>query len=55
MIGFERWKYPYSHDVIAEGKRGTVLGFHKQTVSEKDETPYEVDGVCGSCFEYAGD
>lgn len=55
MKGFEDWNYPY-HDIIIDEKRGTVIGFWKQRapVKRADGTYYEVAGIGGSWFEYAG-
>lgn len=33
----------------------TIIGFFEQTVCGKDGTTYEVNGICGWWFEYAGD
>ncbi len=56
MKGFEEWQYPY-HDIIIDDKRGTVIGFWKQIApyQREDGTPYQIAGVGGSWFEYAGD
>lgn len=56
MKGFEDWEYPY-HDIIIDEKRGTVIGFWRQVSPYKreDGTPYVVEGIGGSWFEYAGD
>ncbi len=55
MKGFEEWEYPY-HDIIIDEKRGTVIGFWKQRSPFKrpDGTYYEIAGIGGSWFEYAG-
>ena len=55
MHGFEEWQYPY-HDIIIDEKRGTVIGFWKQRAPYKrpDGTYYEIAGIGGSWFEYAG-
>mmetsp|Transcript_21319 Transcript_21319/g.62066 ORF Transcript_21319/g.62066 Transcript_21319/m.62066 type:complete len:200 (-) Transcript_21319:319-918(-) len=55
MKGFERWKYPY-RDVVVDERRGTVVAFYGQIapMTREDGTPYEVDGISGSRFEYAG-
>ena len=55
MKGFEEWQYPY-HDIIIDEKRGTVIGFWKQRAPFKrpDGTYYEIAGIGGSWFEYAG-
>lgn len=55
MRGFEQWQYPY-HDIIIDEKRGTVIGFWKQRAPYKrpDGSGYEIAGIGGSWFEYAG-
>ena len=55
MKGFEEWEYPY-HDIIIDEVRGTVIGFWKQRTPWKreDGTYYEISGIGGSWFEYAG-
>jgi ketosteroid isomerase-like protein len=55
MRGFERWKYPYQA-VIIDDQRGTVIAFWEQIAPAKraDGSNYQVDGLCGSWFEYAG-
>jgi hypothetical protein len=55
MKGFEDWQYPY-HDIIIDEKRGTVIGFWKQIAPYKraDGSYYEIAGIGGSWFEYAG-
>lgn len=55
MKGFEEWEYPY-HDIIIDEKRGTVIGFWKQRAPYKrpDGSYYEIAGIGGSWFEYAG-
>jgi hypothetical protein len=55
MKGFEEWEYPY-HDIIIDEKRGTVVGFWKQVApyTRKDGSHYEIAGIGGSWFEYAG-
>lgn len=56
MKGFEEWQYPY-HDIIIDERRGTVIGFWKQVAPYKrnDGSNYEITGIGGSWFEYAGD
>ena len=56
MEGFEGWHYPYDRILIDE-KVGEVVGFWRQIapVRRPDGTPYEVAGVGGSWFRYAGD
>ena len=55
MKGFEEWEYPY-HDIIIDEKRGTVIGFWKQIApyTREDGSRYEIAGIGGSWFEYAG-
>lgn len=55
MKGLEDWVYPY-HDVIIDEKRGTLIGFWQQRspYTRPDGTPYVVEGIGGSWFEYAG-
>lgn len=55
MKGFEEWQYPY-HDIIIDERRGTVIGFWKQLspYNRKDGTPYVIEGIGGSWFQYAG-
>lgn len=55
MKGFEQWQYPY-HDIIIDEKRGSVIGFWKQIspYQRDDGTPYTIEGVGGSWFEYGG-
>lgn len=55
MKGFENWKYPYQ-DVIIDETRGTVVCFYEQIGPGRrsDGSLYQVDGVSGSRFEYAG-
>lgn len=56
MKGFEQWQYPY-HDIIIDEQRGTVIGFWKQIAPYKreDGSHFEISGIGGSWFEYAGD
>jgi len=55
MKGFEQWQYPY-HDIIIDEQRGTVIGFWKQVAPyQRDDGSYfEISGIGGSWFEYAG-
>jgi len=55
MKGFEEWQYPY-HDIVIDEKRGTVIGFWKQIApyTRPDGQAYEISGIGGSWFEYAG-
>ncbi len=56
MDGFQGWEYPY-HDIIIDEKRGTVVCFWKQIGPGRraDGSRYEIAGIGGSWFEYAGD
>ncbi|MDT4936665.1 MAG: hypothetical protein QOG80_336 [Pseudonocardiales bacterium] len=55
MLGFDGWSYPYVSAVIDE-KNGTCVGFWRQvsTVPDPSGAPYEVVGIGGSWFAYAG-
>ncbi|TNF36495.1 MAG: nuclear transport factor 2 family protein [Gammaproteobacteria bacterium] len=55
MHGFEDWAYDYD-DVIIDEKRGEVIGMWRQVAPFKrpDGSNYEVAGVGGSWFRYAG-
>jgi len=56
MEGFEKWRYPY-HRILIDEKLGEVIGFWRQVAPAKreDGTNYEVEGIGGSWFRYAGD
>ncbi|MFA1539513.1 hypothetical protein [Actinomadura monticuli] len=56
MGGLDGWTYPYQSILIDEAK-GEVVGFWKQVADavRPDGTPYEVLGIGGSWFRYAGD
>lgn len=58
MKGFENWTYPY-HDIMIDDQRGSVICFYKHQLSvtcavRQDGSPYQVDGLHGTWFEYAG-
>ncbi len=55
MRGLDGWEYPY-HDIVIDEKRGTVIGFWRQVApyKRKDGTPYAIEGIGGSWFEYGG-
>lgn len=55
MKGFEDWAYDYD-DVIIDEQRGEVIGMWRQVAPFKrpDGSHYEVAGVGGSWFRYAG-
>jgi hypothetical protein len=56
MKGFEDWVYPYD-TVLIDEKQGQIVGFWRQVAPFKraDGTDYEIAGVGGSWFKYAGD
>ncbi|HHH30519.1 MAG TPA: nuclear transport factor 2 family protein [Polyangiaceae bacterium] len=56
MQGFETWRYPYGKVLIDE-TQGEIVAFWKQIAPAKraDGSDYEVAGVGGSHFRYAGD
>jgi hypothetical protein len=56
MQGLEGWTYPYQK-VIIDDRKGEVIGFWKQVADAKrpDGSRYEVLGIGGSWFRYAGD
>jgi hypothetical protein len=56
MEGFEGWQFPYD-SVLVDDEKGEVVGFWRQVapVKRADGTPYEVAGLGGSWFRYAGD
>jgi len=56
MAGLDGWTYPYEEIVIDETK-AMVVGFWRQRAdaTRDDGTHYEVHGIGGSWFRYAGD
>jgi hypothetical protein len=57
MLGFQGWIYPYQSAVI-DDRSGMVVGFWRQMTSaftDPTGTPYEVEGLGCSWFQYAGD
>jgi hypothetical protein len=56
MLGFDGWSYPYVGAVL-DHVNGTAVGFWKQisTMTDPAGKPYEVVGIGGSWFGYAGD
>ena len=56
MAGLDGWTYPYEEIVIDEAK-GMVVGFWRQVADARreDGSSYEVHGIGGSWFRYAGD
>lgn len=55
MGGLDGWSYPYQSILVDEVK-GEVVGFWKQLAATRrpDGTRYEVAGIGGSWFRYAG-
>ena len=55
MEGLEGWTYPYQSFLI-DDRQGEVIGFWKQLAEGRrpDGTDYEVPGIGGSWFRYAG-
>ena len=55
MVGLEGWRYPYER-VLIDDRQGEVVGFWRQVsdATRPDGTPYEVAGIGGSWFGYAG-
>ncbi|MGH9209916.1 MAG: nuclear transport factor 2 family protein [Acidimicrobiales bacterium] len=56
MGGLDGWTYPYEEMLIDE-RKGQVLGLWRQVADARrpDGSAYEVPGVGGSWFRYAGD
>ncbi|MEZ4287196.1 MAG: hypothetical protein R3A47_03425 [Polyangiales bacterium] len=56
MKGFEQFVYPYD-TVLIDDQQGEIVGFWRQVAPFKraDGTSFEVAGVGGSWFRYAGD
>ncbi len=56
MEGLGGWSYPYQA-VLIDDRRGEILGLWKQLADAKrpDGRPYEIAGLGGSWFRYAGD
>ena len=55
MLGFDGWQYPYVSSVIDDAQ-GRCVGFWRQvsTFGDPSGQPYEVAGLGGSWFAYAG-
>src|SRR5205807_6441598 len=55
MGGLDGWVYPYQ-DILIDDRQGQVIGLWKQIADAKreDGTAYEVPGIGGSWFRYAG-
>lgn len=56
MGGLDGWTYPYQR-VLIDDALGEIVGFWKQVADARrpDGTAYEVAGLGGSWFGYAGD
>ncbi|MGV0634388.1 nuclear transport factor 2 family protein [Mycolicibacillus trivialis] len=57
MEGLEGWKYPYQR-VLIDDKQGEIIGLWKQVATDPndpDAEHFEVYGIGGSWFRYAGD
>jgi len=55
MGGLDGWQYPYE-ELLVDAERGMVVGFWRQVAdaTRPDGTNYEVAGIGGSWFGYAG-
>jgi hypothetical protein len=55
MGGLDGWSYPYV-DVLIDDRQGQVIGFWRQLADARraDGSAYEVGGIGGSWFRYAG-
>jgi hypothetical protein len=55
MEGLEGWQYPYDKVLIDE-KQGEIVAFWRQVapVKRPDGAPYQIAGIGGSWFRYAG-
>jgi hypothetical protein len=56
MGGLDGWTYPYQK-VLIDDAQGEVIGLWRQMADSvrADGSPYEVAGIGGSWFRYAGD
>ena len=61
MGGLDGWQYPYE-EILIDDQKGFVVGFWRQLAdgtrpegSERANSRYEVAGIGGSWFRYAGD
>jgi len=56
MGGLDGWNYPYE-EILIDDRKGQVVGFWRQLADARrpDGSPYEVPGIGGSWFRYAGD
>jgi hypothetical protein len=55
MGGLDGWKYPYE-SILVDERQGQVVGFWRQVAdaTRPDGTDYEIAGIGGSWFRYAG-
>jgi hypothetical protein len=55
MGGLDGWTYPYE-EILIDDRKGQVIGMWRQVAdaTRADGTPYEVPGIGGSWFRYAG-
>jgi hypothetical protein len=55
MGGLDGWTYPYE-EMLIDDRKGQVIGLWRQVAdaTRPDGTPYEVAGIGGSWFRYAG-
>ncbi len=56
MAGLEGWSYPYQR-VLVDDRQGEVMGLWQQVAdaTREDGSPYEIAGLGGSWFRYAGE
>jgi SnoaL-like domain len=56
MAGLDGWTYPYQ-EILIDDRKGQVIGLWRQVADARraDGSAYEVAGVGGSWFRYAGD
>src|SRR5687767_12062097 len=55
MAGLDGWEYPYE-EVLIDDRKGQVIGLWRQIAdaTRADGTRYEIAGLGGSWFRYAG-
>lgn len=55
MRGLDGWSYPYE-EILIDDRKGHVVGFWRQVAdaTRSDGSNYEVPGIGGSWFRYAG-
>ena len=56
MAGLDGWQYPYE-EILIDDAKGHVVGFWRQIAdaTRADGSHYEIAGIGGSWFRYAGD